>query len=304
MSSTDFRPAALEPELPLQAFVAGRAWAPSAFVLDDALVDAYLDATGEHHPLYDTQGFAPPLIATMVRWVKASLGGRWPSGTLQLDHRLVQRRALRRGETLTIDARILRDEVRGGRPCWELGSTLRDASGATVAEQSSLSMGAGAAPGAAAGGGSRGPAAHRTAGDAAPAAPAPDASAAATLGPLHARFDARALAAFGRVAGALDPIHVDPDYARGTRWGVNIAQGRLVMTLASRLMLDRFGERWLRGHALSVRFDRAVPVDEPLCATAVADGADGLDYALRIVDGSGRAVITGRARLDAPPDKV
>lgn len=297
MTRTDFRPATLEPELPVQAFVAGRAWPPAAFVLDDALVDAYLDATGEHHPLYDAHGFAPPLIATMVRWVKASLGGRWPSGTLQLDHRLVQRRALRRGETLTIDARILRDEVRGGRPCWTLGSTLRDATGATVGEQSSLSMGAGAVPGPAA-------TAHRSARDAAPAAAAPDAPAGETLGPLHARFDARALAAFGRVAGALDPIHVDPEFARGTRWGVNIAQGRLVMTLASRLMLDRFGERWLRGHALSVRFDRAVPVDEPLCATAVAAGTDGLDYALRIVDGSGRAVITGQARLDAPPDRA
>lgn len=301
MTRTDFAPAVLEPELPLDAFVAGRAWAPVGVVLDEALVDAYLDATGEHHPLYDAHGFAPPLIATMVRWVKGSLGGRWPSGTLQLDHRLSTHRALRRGETLSIDARILGDAVRGGRACWVMGSTLRDAAGEVVGEQASTSMAAGAAP-RAAGGRAPGDAAavNREPDDGADARDAPDATAVPTLGPLHARFDARALAAFGRVAGALDPIHVDPDYARGTRWGVNIAQGRLVMTLASRLMLERFGERWLHGHALSVSFARAVPVDEPLCATAHAIGDDGLDYTLRILDGAGRTVIRGRARLDGP----
>src|SRR5690606_4003669 len=54
---------------------------------------------------------------------------------------------------------------------------------------------------------------------------------------LHARYDLEQLRLFGRIAGASDPIHVDPIFAEHTRSGRNVVQGRLALTLITRLLL-------------------------------------------------------------------
>lgn len=266
----------LEPELDWDTIVRGGAFPAVALSLDDASIDAYLQVTGEAHPAYDRDGagLAPPLYTTLVRLVKASLGGRWPSGTLQLDQRIAMRRALRRGEPLTISARVANAELRGRRRFLSLVTTVRDADGEIVLEQSSSQMWAGAvqpverassptvqaerAMTAAPGSGSA-------------CAPGPSAD---RIGPITARFDLETVRRFGAIAGAIDPIHVDPAFALGTRWGCNIVQGRLAMTLAARLALQRFGRPWLECGWLELRFVRPVLVDEPVTASGI-DRADG-----------------------------
>ena len=72
-----------EPVLEWSALSEGRVFAAVPLVLDDSRVDAYLEATGEHHPLYAHAtggGWVPPCFTTMVRFAKDALGGRWPSG--------------------------------------------------------------------------------------------------------------------------------------------------------------------------------------------------------------------------------
>lgn len=272
-----------EPELDWETIAALRSFPAVTFTLGDPDVDAYLDATGEAHPLYapGQGGFVPPLYATQVRLVKRSLGGRWPSGTVQLDHRIATYRALRRGEALTLDARISRAELRNGRAYFQTVSQLKDAGGSIVGEQSSLSMWAGApAP---TGTSRSAPAPERP-------RPRPD------IGPVSASFPLAAVRAFGAVAGALDPIHVDPEFAKGTRFGVNIAQGRLVMTLLSRLMLERFGVDWLNGNELAVRFVRPVLVGETIVAWGAAREDDPAGLAVWCENASGDTVIGGTAR--------
>lgn len=67
----------LEPELDWSVFERGGTFPGVAFTLDDASIDAYLRVTGEAHPAYDTHGagLAPPLYTSLVRLVKASIGG-------------------------------------------------------------------------------------------------------------------------------------------------------------------------------------------------------------------------------------
>jgi 3-hydroxybutyryl-CoA dehydratase len=81
------------------------------------------------------------------------------------------------------------------------------------------------------------------------------------------------LRAYGELAAARDPIHLDPEFAKTTPFGVNVAQGKLVMTLLSRLMLERHGEAWLARGTLDIRFRRPVLVNEPIEAWGGADGA-------------------------------
>jgi 3-hydroxybutyryl-CoA dehydratase len=303
--------ATLEPELDWSVLVPGRRFADVSFVASDAAVDAYLDATGEHHPAYsrDGDGLVPPLWPTLVRLVKRSLGGRWPSGTLQLDHRVSSRRALRRGERLTLATRIGRVEERNARAYFETVSTLHDAEGRVVGEQTSTSMWAGGSP------------AERTTEPAAAAAtpgghvigaveaaPATGADAPAgqatrpapAFGPLSASYPIGMLRAFGRVAGALDPIHVDEAFARTTRFGSTIAQGRLVMTLVSRLMLERFGRSWLDGGEMAVRFVRPVRAGRGVSAWAAHDPAAPERWQVWCEDDTGQTVITGWARPGPP----
>jgi len=303
MTVSPLGPATLEPVLDVSAFTPGRAFPPVGFVLDDALVDAYLAATGEADPLYarDGAGLAPPLLATLVRLVKASLGGRWPSGTVQLDHHVAMRRALRRGERLTIDAVVATLERRGERLVYEIASTVRDADGAAVIEQRSASLWAGATvkpAGATDAAGTPAPAPPRSPDAPRDGAPAPAPHAVPSIGPLTVAWDLAAVRAFGAVAGALDPIHVDPDYARGTRFGGNIVQGRLAMTACARLMLERLGRPWLERGTLSVRFVRPVRVGEPLHAWAAPDGAD--RFRVWCEDPRGTRTIDGVATLAAP----
>ena len=281
----------LEPVLDLKHFAPSASFPAAPCVLDDRLVDAYLAATGEAHPLY-ALGYAPPLCLVLVRFSKASLGGRWPNGTLQLDQRFRCLRALRRGERVMLDLRIGSRGERNGRPQVEMLTTARDEQGLIVAELGSTSAWPRGSGGTHDSGGGE-PVATRP-------APEPAATAAAPIGPVTDRFPMERLRAYGEVAGARDPIHLDPAFGKASPLGVNIAQGKLVMTLISRLMLDHLGQDWLESGYLDIRFRRPVPVGAEVHAWAspVAGAGDNA-FSVWISDSAGERVIVGRAGFDA-----
>lgn len=282
-----------EPELDWSAIAACAAFPRVPFTVSDDVVDAYLEATGEQHALYEARGgFVPPLFATLVRLVKRSLGGRWPSGTIQLDHRLATFRPIRRGEQLTLDARIRNAEIRNGKAYFTTRSVMRDEAGSVVGVQESTSMWAGALA-AKTQPGSRS--------ETAPRKPVEEfrvpASRDGRFGPVSAHFPLATLRAFGSVAGALDPIHVDPAFAQATRYATNVVQGRLVMALLSRLMLERFGREWLEGNELSVRFVRPVPVDQTVHAWGAPSDGDIAAHTVWCETPLQGPVIVGSARV-------
>ncbi len=295
---------ALEPELDWSDFVEGRTFPEVDIDLDDESVDAYLRATGEVNPLYArADGFVPPMYATLVRFVKASLGGRWPSGTIQLNHRLAMFRALRRRERLTIDVRIGSISARNGRWCFETVSVMRDGHGIAVGEQTTASIWAGALiAGAAAASSTQVAPPVRAVGVEPTIGPAAAAEATAEplhtwIGPVVGKYSLPMLREFGRLAGALDPIHVDPVFASGTRYRRNIVQGRLAMSLLARLMLERLGERWLQEGELSVRFRKPIYVDQGVRAWATPRRAEPLCFDVWCENEQGERVIEGLARV-------
>lgn len=285
-----------EPVLQWNSLRAGRSFPAAPCALDDGFVDAYLRATGEMHPLYRAAGtapetaaagYAPPFCTSLVRFTKASLGGRWPSGTLQLGQRIRSLRALRRGERLGVDLTIGSLEERKGRLYFEALSTVRDPQGGAVAEQQMNLMWAQSA------------AAPRSPSRTTPSpakgpqdAPGPRHP---RIGPVSDRFPMARLQAYAEIAGARDPIHLDPEFARTTPLRVNIAQGKLVMTLISRLMLDHLGVRWLEGGSLDIRFRRPVSVNELIQAWAVASGDTG--FSVWCENARGERVIEGTADI-------
>ncbi len=59
---------------------------------------------------------------------------------------------------------------------------------------------------------------------------------------------------YGSVSGDFNPLHTDPQFAAATEFGGTIAHGMLVLAYVSEMMTAAFGERWLAGGWLKVRF--------------------------------------------------
>ena len=279
----------LEPVLDWNTLHAGDTFPAASCLLDDAFVDAYLAATGETHPVY-TQGHVPPLCLSLVRFTKASLGGRWPSGTLQLSQTYQSLSMLRRNQRVRLGLKIASIEQRDGKLYFEMLTRVRDEQDTIVAEMRSRQLwaspvGAGSSP--------------------APGAPAKPRAVAPALpesliGPLTGQFPMLRVKAYGDVAGARDPVHLDPAFAKTTPLGVNIVQGKLVATLISRLMLDHFGLPWLERGWLDLRFRRPVLIGESIQARASPEPGDsGPRYSVWCTDPRGERVIAGSAGLQA-----
>lgn len=69
---------------------------------------------------------------------------------------------------------------------------------------------------------------------------------------------------FADLTGDDNPLHVDPDYARDTRFGKPIAHGVLLLGIISKVLGRDFPGHGSIAVALSCRFLRPVPVDSEI----------------------------------------
>jgi acyl dehydratase len=67
---------------------------------------------------------------------------------------------------------------------------------------------------------------------------------------------------FAAVTGDDNPLHIDPDYAAGTRFGRPVVHGVFVLGLASKVLGRDFPGHGSIAVALSAKFLRPVPVGE------------------------------------------
>lgn len=75
------------------------------------------------------------------------------------------------------------------------------------------------------------------------------------INPVERTIDQDMINAWAEVSGDHNPLHVDPEYARTTRFGGTIAHGHIALGWLCEMMLSWAGGAWLRGGALKqVRF--------------------------------------------------
>jgi acyl dehydratase len=65
------------------------------------------------------------------------------------------------------------------------------------------------------------------------------------IAPVSRTLSQEQLHAYADAAGDHNPIHVDPDYARGTPFGGTIAHGMLVLAMIGEMMHDALGAAWI-----------------------------------------------------------
>lgn len=68
------------------------------------------------------------------------------------------------------------------------------------------------------------------------------------------RLSQEQLIRYADASGDQNPIHIDEAFARATPFGGTIAHGMLVLAAISEMMAATFGDAWLTGGKLRVRF--------------------------------------------------
>ncbi|GAC1629400.1 MAG: hypothetical protein NVS9B10_20530 [Nevskia sp.] len=105
------------------------------------------------------------------------------------------------------------------------------------------------------------------------------------------------LAAYAAASGDSNPLHLDAAFAQNAGFDDVIVHGMLGMALLGRLLGERFPDAPLL--AFEAHFAGIVPVGESLhCRARLREQtADARTLELEALDGRGRVVIAGAARL-------
>ena len=72
---------------------------------------------------------------------------------------------------------------------------------------------------------------------------------------------------YAEVSQDFNPIHVDLDFAKKTLLGGTIAHGMLTLAYVSEMMTLAFGQSWLSGGNLGIRFKSPARPGDTLCTT-------------------------------------
>ena len=79
---------------------------------------------------------------------------------------------------------------------------------------------------------------------------------------------------YAEASGDFNPIHIDEDFAAQTPLGGTIAHGMLVLAYVSEMMTAAFGENWLSGGRLSVRFKAPARPEDIITVTGKIDSIE------------------------------
>lgn len=75
------------------------------------------------------------------------------------------------------------------------------------------------------------------------------------IDPIEKRVTQEVINAWAQVSGDFNPLHVDPEYAKTTRFGGTIAHGHIALGWLTEMMVRWRGVEWLKaGELRGVRF--------------------------------------------------
>ena len=106
---------------------------------------------------------------------------------------------------------------------------------------------------------------------------------------------------YAEASGDYNPIHIDEDFAAKTPLGGTIAHGMLILAYASEIMTRAFGQSWLEGGKLSVRFKAPARPQDTITTSGKVDSIeekDGIPHvncSLECHNQNGDVVISGGA---------
>jgi len=106
---------------------------------------------------------------------------------------------------------------------------------------------------------------------------------------------------YAEASGDFNPIHIDKSFAAKTPLGGTIAHGMLILAYMSEMMTEAFGESWLKGGKLSVRFKAPARPNDTITTSGKIDsikykeGIPHVNCSIESCNQKGETVITGGA---------
>jgi 3-hydroxybutyryl-CoA dehydratase len=106
---------------------------------------------------------------------------------------------------------------------------------------------------------------------------------------------------YAEASGDFNPIHIDESFAAKTPLGGTIAHGMLILAYVSEMMTEAFGESWVEGGKLSVRFKAPARPGDTITTSGKIDsiehkeGAAYVNCSLESCNQKGETVISGGA---------
>jgi len=112
---------------------------------------------------------------------------------------------------------------------------------------------------------------------------------------------------YAGLSGDFNPIHVDSEYARGTRFGQRIAHGMLTASLLSNLLGMRLPGPGSVYMEQTLRFARPVFIGDTITATVEVTGYDAakgnLTLRTECRNQKGEIVLEGEAKMRVPREE-
>lgn len=105
------------------------------------------------------------------------------------------------------------------------------------------------------------------------------------------------LARYAQASGDLNPLHLDPEFARQAGFDSLVVHGMLGMAHLGRLLTDNFPVEQIR--SFSARFGAVVLAGQTVTyrARLIERSAESATLALEASDSNGKTAITGRAEV-------
>ena len=123
------------------------------------------------------------------------------------------------------------------------------------------------------------------------------------LRPISRIVEQANISAYAEASGDFNPIHIDEEFARATRFGGTIAHGMLIAAMLSELMATEFADDWVETGQLKIRFRSPVKPGDTVTAHGeisrvreVAEGAR-ITCSVGIRTDKGDDAITGNATV-------
>jgi 3-hydroxybutyryl-CoA dehydratase len=105
--------------------------------------------------------------------------------------------------------------------------------------------------------------------------------------------------AYALAGGDGNPLHTDAAFAANTQFGGTIAHGMLVLAYVSEMLTAAFGEDWLAGGRLKVRFRAPARPGDTLTSSGKVTGVEGGETlcAVECRNESGEVLVSGEAEV-------
>jgi acyl dehydratase len=103
-----------QPKIEYYQLRAGFEFPPQSYVLDEAAVASYVEATQETDRLFLKEGLAPPMAVTAFAMSALSQSISMPSGTIHVSQELDFLKLVRVNDTITCLSKVSRKVERGG----------------------------------------------------------------------------------------------------------------------------------------------------------------------------------------------